>query len=70
MNLEKQCCSLDLAIKLNELGITQKSWFYWKQNEIQTVVTERQMKEWQRNWKKDLIEKDNPNWRDLYDDII
>jgi putative endonuclease len=31
---------------------------------------ERQIKEWQRNWKKDLIEKDNPEWRDLYDDII
>jgi len=31
---------------------------------------ERQIKEWQRNWKKDLIEKDNPEWRDLYDDIV
>ncbi len=58
MNLEKQCCSLDLAIKLNELGITQKSWFYWKQNEIQTVVTERQMKEW--------IEKYLPTCNDYY----
>lgn len=31
---------------------------------------ERQMKEWKRNWKKDLIEKENPEWKDLYDDII
>ncbi len=33
-------------------------------------MRERQMKEWQRNWKKDLIEKNNPEWKDLYDDII
>lgn len=34
------------------------------------IMRERQMKEWQRNWKKDLIEKNNPEWKDLYDDII
>lgn len=34
------------------------------------IARERQMKEWQRTWKKDLIEKDNPGWKDLYDDII
>ena len=46
MKLEDQCCSFDLSVKLNELGVAQHSIFYWKQNEIQTVVTERQMKEW------------------------
>ena len=30
---------------------------------------EKRLKEWQRNWKKDLIEKYNPQWRDLYDDL-
>jgi putative endonuclease len=34
------------------------------------ILRESQMKAWKRNWKKDLIEKDNPEWRDLYDDII
>lgn len=34
------------------------------------ITRERQLKEWQRNWKKDLIEKHNPDWRDLYDDIV
>mgnify|MGYP003463667687 FL=1 len=33
------------------------------------TTRERQLKEWKRNWKKDLIEKHNPEWRDLYDDI-
>ena len=30
---------------------------------------EKRLKEWKRNWKKDLIEKHNPQWRDLYDDL-
>jgi len=30
---------------------------------------ERTMKHWQRKWKLALIEKDNPDWRDLYDEI-
>jgi putative endonuclease len=31
---------------------------------------EKQIKEWTRKWKIALIEKNNPNWKDLYDDIL
>ena len=27
---------------------------------------ERQLKKWKRGWKIELIEKENPEWRDLY----
>jgi len=27
------------------------------------------MKEWKRAWKLELIEKDNPEWNDLFTDI-
>ena len=30
---------------------------------------ERQMKEWRRAWKLELIETMNPEWADLYDQI-
>jgi putative endonuclease len=30
---------------------------------------ERQIKEWKRKWKIELIEASNPTWRDLYDDL-
>ncbi|MBI4159915.1 GIY-YIG nuclease family protein [Candidatus Wolfebacteria bacterium] len=30
---------------------------------------EKQLKKWERRWKLALIEKDNPEWRDLYDDL-
>ena len=31
---------------------------------------ERQIKEWKRAWKLLLIEKSNPDWRDLFDEFI
>lgn len=30
---------------------------------------EKQLKNWQRVWKIELIEKNNPGWRDLYFDL-
>jgi putative endonuclease len=30
---------------------------------------EKQLKKWRRAWKVQLIEENNPEWRDLYDDI-
>ena len=36
----------------------------------EAIRHEKRLKEWKRNWKKDLIEKFNPDWRDLYDDLI
>ena len=33
------------------------------------IKHEKRLKEWKRNWKKDLIEKFNPDWRDLYYDL-
>ena len=32
------------------------------------IMREKQIKKWNRDWKIELIEKGNPNWRDLYDD--
>lgn len=31
---------------------------------------EKQIKEWKRKWKIELIERNNPEWRDLYEEII
>jgi putative endonuclease len=32
------------------------------------IKREKQLKRWKRQWKIQLIEKHNPEWRDLYDD--
>ena len=33
------------------------------------ITREKQIKDWHRSWKLKLIEKTNPDWRDLYEDI-
>lgn len=39
------------------------------QNIMAAAQRERRLKKWHREWKLNLIEKDNPTWRDLYADI-
>jgi len=36
----------------------------------QAVKREKQIKRWRRAWKDALIEKDNPDWRDLYKGLM
>ncbi len=33
------------------------------------IVREKRLKKWHRKWKIDLIEKLNPEWKDLYDEL-
>ena len=37
---------------------------------VSAITREKQLKKWKRAWKLRLIEKDNPDWRDLYQNII
>lgn len=34
------------------------------------ISREKQLKKWNRDWKIALIEKNNPEWRDIYCDIV
>jgi putative endonuclease len=34
------------------------------------ITREKQIKKWNRSWKLELIEKNNPEWKDLYESII
>lgn len=36
----------------------------------QAIQREKNRKEWQRAWKIELIEGFNPDWQDLYDDLV
>jgi len=33
------------------------------------IAREKKMKKWNRAWKIRLIEKDNPDWHDLYEEL-
>jgi putative endonuclease len=58
-----------------EEGFTKKYrvhtlvWFEQHGNSESALTREKQIKEWQRKWKLELIESSNPTWRDLYDEI-
>ena len=40
-------------------------------NDIETAITrEKQIKKWNRAWKIELIEQQNPEWQDLYDGLL
>jgi putative endonuclease len=45
---------------------------YYEQTDdvLPAIAREKQLKKWNRQWKIRLIEQDNPQWRDLYDEII
>lgn len=36
----------------------------------EAILREKQMKKWNRVWKIKKIEKENPEWNDLYEQII
>jgi putative endonuclease len=37
---------------------------------MSAIRREKQMKKWNRAWKLELIEKQNPAWRDLWEEIV
>ena len=40
------------------------------ENMESAIQREKRIKGWKRNWKLELIEKSNPNWKDLYQKIV
>ena len=44
--------------------------YFERFDDIENAITrEKQMKKWNRAWKVRLIERENPNWADLFDSI-
>ena len=41
-------------------------WYEQHETMISAIAREKAIKEWQRAWKLALIEKANPEWKDLY----
>ena len=44
-------------------------YFEMHQDMLGAITREKQLKAWKREWKLRLIEAENPEWRDLWDDI-
>ena len=57
-------------------GFTKRYWVdrlvYFERHEDAAIAAhrERAMKRWRRDWKIELVEKDNPTRRDLFADVL
>ena len=47
-------------------GVDRLVWFESHENLETALVRERQIKKRKRDWKINLIERENPHWADLY----
>ena len=45
-------------------------WYECYDDPIAAITREKEIKKWHRAWKIETIEKDNPDWKDLYPDIL
>ena len=55
-------------------GVNKLVYFEIFKDVIDAIDREKRLKKWNRAWKIELFEKDNPSWRDLakdwYDDLL
>jgi putative endonuclease len=45
-------------------------WFEVHDGILAAITREKQLKQWNRTWKIELVQKENPHWRDLFDEIV
>jgi putative endonuclease len=50
-------------------GVKTLVWYEFLGSMDEAIKREKQLKEWQRVWKIELIEKLNPTWRDLFEEM-
>lgn len=50
-------------------GVKLLVWYEPHEEVGSAIQREKQIKRWRRRWKFELIEKMNPDWRDLYEDL-
>jgi putative endonuclease len=51
-------------------GVKRLVYFEQHDTAYAAIQREKNIKHWPREWKIDLIVKDNPDWRDRYDEIV
>jgi putative endonuclease len=49
--------------------VTRLVWYELHETMESAIAHEKRLKKWKREWKIDLIEQTNPDWRNLWQDI-
>jgi putative endonuclease len=55
---------------VTKYGVTRLVWFEQHETVTAAIQRETSMKRWKRDWKIDLINAVNPEWRDLAETLI
>lgn len=50
-------------------GVKALVWYEHHGDVREAIAREKQSKKWERRWKLELIERFNPDWRDLYESL-
>ncbi|MBP3985795.1 GIY-YIG nuclease family protein [Pseudoxanthomonas helianthi] len=50
--------------------VTTLVWYELHGTMDTAISREKQLKKWSREWKLRLVQEANPEWRDLWDDIV
>ena len=53
----------------SKYNITQLVWFEVYDDPVSAITREKELKKWKRTWKIQLIQAENPEWKDLYDSL-
>jgi len=53
----------------SQYNVVKLVWFECYDNPTNAITREKKLKKWRREWKIQLIEKENPDWSDLYPSI-
>ena len=51
-------------------GVSRLVWFEHHFDVNAAIQREKSLKRWPRDWKKNLIERHNPHWQDLYPSLL
>jgi putative endonuclease len=52
-----------------QYGLKTLVWFEHHTDANEAIKREKNIQAWKRQWKLELIEKANPDWNDLYEEI-
>jgi putative endonuclease len=51
-------------------GIHQLVYYELHEDMVSAITREKQLKKWNRAWKLELVEEKNPEWKDLWEEIV
>jgi putative endonuclease len=59
-----------VAGSVRDYGVHKLVFVEFHETMMDAILREKRIKKWHRAWKLEMIERQNPQWRDLYDELV